>query len=173
MPLSRKLDDRHVVFINRMFPKKIRDDKRFRFSVVLGVGGNMGDVGRRLDHLWIYLSRLPQLQRVQSGVILKNPPFGYTEQADFFNTVIEITTSLGPRAFLRLLWRIEKRFGRTRSFQNAPRTLDLDIIFFDNRRVNYPELTIPHPHWSSRSSVKIPLRSMNRTFRRHYENLNI
>lgn len=173
MPLSRKLDDRHVVFINQMFPKKIRDDKRFRFSVVLGVGGNVGDVRRRLDHLWIYLSRLPQLQRVQSGVILKNPPFGYTEQTDFFNTVIEITTSLGPRAFLRLLWRIEKRFGRKRSFQNAPRTLDLDIIFFDNRRVNYPELTIPHPHWSSRSSVKIPLRSMNRTFRRHYENLNI
>lgn len=173
MPLSRKLDDRHAVFINQMFPKKIRDDKRFRFSVVLGVGGNVGDVRRRLDHLWIYLSRLSQLQRVQSGVILKNPPFGYTQQADFYNTVIEIATSLQPRALLRLLWRIENRFGRKRSFPNAPRTLDLDMIFFDNRRVNYPELSVPHPHWNGRPSVKIPLRSMHRTFRRRYENLNV
>lgn len=156
-----------------MFPKKINRDGSFRYLAILGVGGNIGDVKRRFGHLWIYLSRLSQLKRVQSGVILRNPPFGYTQQADFFNTVIEIATSLQPRELLRLVWRIEKRFGRRRSFSNAPRTLDLDILFFDNRCVDYPELTIPHPHWSSRASVKIPLRSMNRTFRRHYENLNV
>ncbi len=156
-----------------MFPMKIREEKVSRYSVIFGVGGNVGDVRRRLNHLWIYLSRLSQIQRVQTGVILKNPPFGYTKQADFFNTVIEISTSLQPRALLRLVWRIEKHFGRVRSFPNAPRTLDLDILFFDNRRIHYPELTIPHPHWSSRASVKIPLRSMNRTFRRQYENFNV
>jgi 2-amino-4-hydroxy-6-hydroxymethyldihydropteridine diphosphokinase len=156
-----------------MFPQQIREEKRFRHSVILGVGGNVGDVKRRLNHLWIYLRRFPQLQRVQSGVILKNPPFGYTQQSDFFNTVIEIRTLLQPRALLRLVWRIEKRFGRKRSFSNAPRTLDLDILFFGDLHIHYPELIIPHPHWSSRSSVKIPLRSMNRTFRRHYENLNV
>ncbi|MCX6073566.1 MAG: 2-amino-4-hydroxy-6-hydroxymethyldihydropteridine diphosphokinase [Campylobacterales bacterium] len=173
MTLSRKLDKQHTIFINPMFPHRVRDEKKFRYSVVLGVGGNVGDIGRRLNHLWIYLGRLVQLQRVQSGVILKNPPFGYTQQADFYNTVIEIATSLQPRVLLRLVWRIEKRFGRRRSFPNAPRTLDVDILFFDNRSIHYPELTIPHPHWGLRSSVKIPLRSMNRTFRRHYENLNV
>ncbi|MFA6395237.1 MAG: 2-amino-4-hydroxy-6-hydroxymethyldihydropteridine diphosphokinase [Sulfurimonas sp.] len=152
---------------------RIREEKVSRYSVIFGVGGNVGDVRRRLNHLWIYLSRFSQLQRVQTGVILKNPPFGYTKQPDFFNTVIEIATSLQPRALLRLVWRIEKHFGRVRSFPNAPRTLDLDILFFDNRSIHYPELTIPHPHWSSRTSVKIPLRSMNRTFRRQYENFNV
>ncbi len=173
MVLSRKLDQQHTVFITPMFPQRIRERKIFRYSVILGIGGNVGDVGRRLNHLWVYLGREAQLQRVQSGVILKNPPFGYTQQADFYNTVIEIYTSLQPKALLRLVWRIEKRFGRKRSFPNAPRTLDVDILFFDKRRVNDSELIIPHPHWSSRTSVKIPLRSMNRTFRRHYENLNV
>jgi len=173
MVLSRKLDQKHAVFITPMFPQSVQEEKKFRYRVVLGIGGNIGDVRRRFDHLWVYLGRLSQIQRVQSGVILKNPPFGYTQQADFYNTVIEIATSLQPRMLLRLVWRIENHFGRRRSFPNAPRTLDVDILFFDNRHVHYSELTIPHPHWSLRSSVKIPLRSMNRTFRRHYENLNV
>jgi 2-amino-4-hydroxy-6-hydroxymethyldihydropteridine diphosphokinase len=110
--------------------------------------------------LWIYLGRLPQICRIQSGVILRNPPFGFSEQQDFDNTVIEIGTSLEPKALLRLIWRIEKRFGRRRSFANAPRTLDLDILFFENRSVSTAELSIPHPHWNERVSVTIPLGSL-------------
>lgn len=174
MFLARVLDERHTVYINRNFPKKFSALKAFRYRVILGVGGNVGDVRRRMEYLWVYLGKLSQLKRVQSGVILKNPPFGYTQQDDFYNTVIEISTSLPPRVLLRLLWRIEKRFGRVRSFTNAPRTLDLDMIFFDNRTMDYPELKIPHPHWEKRSSVVIPLKSMARnTIRRHYENLNV
>jgi 2-amino-4-hydroxy-6-hydroxymethyldihydropteridine diphosphokinase len=146
-----------------MFPSKERVENKHRFSVILGVGGNVGDVRRRMEHLWVYLGKLSQLKRVQSGVILKNPPFGYTQQDDFYNTVIEISTSLSPRVFLRLLWRIEK-----------PRTLDLDVIFYGDKTLNYPELSVPHPHWKERSSVVIPLRSMARnTIRRQYENLNV
>lgn len=174
MFLARALDEKHTIYVSRRFPSKLHVTNNHRFSVVLGVGGNVGDVRRRMEHLWVYLGRLSQLTRVQSGVILKNPPFGYTQQDDFYNTVIEISTSLSPRALLRVLWRIEKRFGRVRSFTNAPRTLDLDMIFFDKRILDYPELKIPHPHWEKRSSVVIPLKSMARnTIRRQYENLNV
>ena len=160
MPLCRILDKHHRVYKNDNFPKKLSTSVRYRYRVVLGVGGNIGDTRRRMNHLWHYLGRLPQICRIQSGVILKNPPFGFLEQNDFDNTVIEIATSLQPKALLRLIWRIEKRFGRRRSFANAPRTLDLDILFFDNRKIQTEELSIPHPHWHERPSVTIPLKSL-------------
>lgn len=173
MPLCRKIDAAHTIYVNRYFPTQSRKRSGFRYRIVLGVGGNVGDVARRFNRLWIYLKRQSLLYPVRSGVVLKNPPFGYFEQDDFINTTIEIATSLEPRALLRQLWRIEKHFGRVRSFPNAPRTLDLDMIFFEDRVVNYPELIVPHPDWSGRPSVRIPLRSMRRTFRRQYENFDI
>lgn len=176
MVLRRVLDHRHCLWRTRHFPKRLGKKSSFRYRSVIGVGGNIGDSRRRMEHLWVYLGRVPQIERIQSGAILQNPPFGYTDQNDFDNTVIEIATSLEPRALLRLIWRIEKRFGRRRSFPNAPRTLDLDIIFFDNRTVRYNELIIPHPHWEERPSVTIPLgfvRQKRKTVRRRYENFDI
>lgn len=160
MFLARLIDERNTIYVNRTFPTKQTPVQRFRHRVILGVGGNVGDTKRLMKHLWIYFGRLSLLERVQSGVILKNPPFGHAEQADFYNTIIEISTSLQPQKLLRLLWRIEKRFGRVRSFPNAPRTLDLDIIFFDNRKIESKELTVPHASWKERPSVLIPLHSL-------------
>ncbi|MFA6188962.1 MAG: 2-amino-4-hydroxy-6-hydroxymethyldihydropteridine diphosphokinase [Sulfuricurvum sp.] len=176
MPLQRRLDEQHCVIINRYFPQSRSKPSGYRHRVVLGVGGNMGDTQRRLEHLWVYLRRSPQIYPTKSGVIVRNPPFGYTQQPDFDNTVIKIATSLTPRRLLRLLWKIEKHFGRKRSFANAPRTLDLDMIFFDNRTINTAELTVPHLGWKERLSVLIPLRSLGTNAqkrRRRYENLNL
>jgi 2-amino-4-hydroxy-6-hydroxymethyldihydropteridine diphosphokinase len=173
MYLARRIDALHTVYMSREIGPKKSSTRFFRHTTVLGVGGNVGDVRRRFDHLWTHLERLPQVAPIKRGVILKNPPFGYTQQADFYNTVFEIATSLRPRELLRLVWRIEHRYGRVRSFPNAPRTLDLDILFFDDIKINYPELTIPHPSWKQRVSVTIPLDSIKRTFRRQYENLNL
>ncbi len=176
MILCRKLDARHTLCKTSNFPKRLGKGRGFRYRVLIGVGGNVGDTKRRMEHLWVYLGRMPMLERTQSGAILKNPPFGYLDQNDFENTVIEIATSLEPRALLRLLWRIEKRFGRKRSFPNAPRTLDLDIIFFANKTVRHKELVIPHPRWRERPSVTIPLKSLDETgytLRRRYETLDI
>jgi 2-amino-4-hydroxy-6-hydroxymethyldihydropteridine diphosphokinase len=174
MPLCRVLDKSHSIYVDHNFPKVVRKVHGYRYRALIGVGGNIGDVKRRMNHLWIYLRRLSLLTPLRSGVILTNPPFGYTEQRDFDNTVIEIATSLEPKAFLRLIWRIEKRFGRCRSFANAPRTLDLDILFFGDRVVQTKELSIPHPHWNERVSVTIPLGSLaHKSVRRRYENLDI
>jgi 2-amino-4-hydroxy-6-hydroxymethyldihydropteridine diphosphokinase len=174
MPLCRKLDERHSIYVDHHFPKTLRKAEGYRYRVLLGVGGNIGDVKRRMNRLWVYLQKQSLLKIIRSGVILRNPPFGFTEQRDFENTVIEIATSLEPRALLRLIWRIEKRFGRRRSFANAPRTLDLDILFFEKRSIRSKELTIPHPHWKERVSVTIPLGSLaHKSIRRHYENFDI
>ena len=174
MPLRRNLDERHSIYVDRHFPQILSKADSYRYRVVLGVGGNIGDTRRRINHLWHYLGRLPQVCRIRSGVILRNPPFGYVDQGDFDNTVIEIGSSLEPKALLRLIWRIEKRFGRRRSFANAPRTLDLDILFFEKRFIRTKELSIPHPHWRERVSVIIPLGSLaQKSARRYYENLDV
>lgn len=135
--------------------RKVRS--HFRYESIVGVGGNIGDVKRRFEHLLVYLKRERRVEVVQTALILKNPPFGYEKQEDFLNTIMALRTSMQPRSFLRFLLHTEKRFGRKRSFANAPRTLDLDIIFFDNRVVRHKELQIPHPHWYERQSVVIPL----------------
>ena len=176
MPLKRRLDEQHSVFINRFFPYSRCKPLEYRHRAVIGVGGNVGDMQRRLMHLWIYLRRITQIYPIRNGVIVRNPPFGYTQQADFDNTVVEIATSLNPRRLLRRLLKIEKHFGRKRSFANAPRTLDLDMIFFDNRTMKTTQLTLPHPGYQERLSVLIPLRSLGpnaQKRRRRYENLNL
>jgi 2-amino-4-hydroxy-6-hydroxymethyldihydropteridine diphosphokinase len=88
---------------------------------------------------------------------LQNPPFGYTNQADFYNCIIVLKGNLSINSLFQLTSRLENRFGRVRSFQDAPRTLDIDIIFFKNQKINTKQLTIPHKDWQNRESVKIPL----------------
>ncbi|MCF6201907.1 MAG: 2-amino-4-hydroxy-6-hydroxymethyldihydropteridine diphosphokinase, partial [Hydrogenimonas sp.] len=78
----------------------------------------------------------------------------------FTNSLILAQTSLSPHRLMRYLLWVEKRFGRKRSFPNAPRTLDLDIIFFDNLHLKSRRLTLPHPHFAERDSVIIPMRFM-------------
>jgi len=125
--------------------------------VLVGIGGNIGDVPRRFDKLWIALSAQKGIETVASSEILLNPPFGYADQPDFYNAVIELVTKLTPMQLLFRLQEIERRFGRRRSFPNAPRSLDLDILFYGNTRVGRRRLVIPHPGWRSRDSVLLPL----------------
>ncbi len=154
--IKRKIGKGLTIYKGSFFPKKYIY-KRFRYESTIGVGGNISDVIRRLHKLLIFLQKDRRVSLKQTSIILKNPPFGFVDQDDFINTAIVVRTSMQPRAFMRYLLRVEKRFGRVRSFCNAPRTLDLDMLFFDNRTIEYPDLTVPHPSWSSRDSVLIPL----------------
>ena len=133
-----------------------------RYEVVVGIGGNVGDVRRRFEHLHFWIQRDKRVALLKTSLILKNPPFGYLSQEDFFNSIIVLKTSMQPKELLAYLMRLEKKFGRKRSFANAPRTLDLDIIFFDNRVIKTEKLTIPHAHWSQRESVLIPLAGLHK-----------
>ena len=157
MYCSRRLSKELTSFHGLHFPYTNKKQNSKRYSVTVGIGGNIGDVRRRFEHLFFYLKRERRLDIQQTSLILKNPPFGYKEQDDFFNSIMILQTSMTPQKFLDYLLRVEKKFGRKRSFANAPRTLDLDILFFDNRVIKTKKLTVPHPSWYMRESVVIPL----------------
>ena len=160
MYIKRGLNDSLTTFKNLRLTSTCRKKSSHRYSVTVGIGGNVGDVRRRFEHLVIFLKKDKRVDFVQRALILKNPPFGFINQDDFFNSIIVLQVSMQPLAFLDYLHRVEKKFARKRSFANAPRTLDLDIIFFDNRVVKLDRLTIPHVSWFERDSVVIPLRDI-------------
>ena len=161
MYLKHRLNDDLSIFKGLRFPYEAQQRISHRYQAVVGIGGNIGDVKRRFEHLFFDIKRDKRVELLGTALILKNPPFGFLDQDDFFNSIIVFKTSMQPRAFLDYLMRLEKKFGRRRSFANAPRTLDLDIIFFDNRVINSEKLTVPHSSWSTRESVIIPLSGLN------------
>ena len=142
----------------RTYPGQFKGKSGYR--VLLGIGGNMGDVVRRFDHLLFYLKRSSLVSVLETAPILRNPPFGYLDQEDFYNSLIRIETYLSPKALLRYVLSIEKVFGRKRLIKDGPRTLDIDIIFYENRTIKTKYLTLPHPGWKERASVLIPLSMM-------------
>lgn len=125
-------------------------------NILLGIGGNIGDVVRRFEKLLWVMRRFPMIRVIATSPILKNPPFGYLEQPYFYNAVIVIQTPLVPLHLLRLTQKLENRFGRKRLFHNAPRTLDIDIIRYGTLSIDIPLLTLPHPEALKRPSVTIP-----------------
>ncbi|MEF3190923.1 MAG: 2-amino-4-hydroxy-6-hydroxymethyldihydropteridine diphosphokinase [Campylobacterales bacterium] len=135
----------------------MRPKRTGRYRVLIGVGGNVGDVARRFRKLYRYLDQARWLKPEATAPLYHNPPFGYLDQPPFLNTLLLGRTSLSSSALLRRLLWTEKRFGRQRSFKNAPRTLDLDIIFFETKVVYNEKLRIPHPEWRARASVLVPL----------------
>lgn len=133
-----------------------------RYRALLGIGGNIGDVVRRFEHLFVYLQHSRSVHLLETAPILKNPPFGFTEQEDFMNSLLLIETDMTPRELLHYVLHAEKRFGRKRLFKDGPRTLDIDLIFYEDITMESRELTLPHPGWMKRTSVLVPLSMMKK-----------
>jgi len=158
--MKKQLSPAYQLFFEALYPYRRKRASVKPYRALLGIGGNIGDVRRRFRHLFVHLSREPFVEIIETAPILKNPPFGYLDQPDFYNTLIFVKTCLKPKALLRYILRVEKRFGRKRSFQDAPRTLDIDMIFYERVRLNTPRLCLPHHGWNDRDSVLIPLALM-------------
>ncbi len=158
--MRRELDSKNTLIVKRYFP--YTSANRGGYKALLGIGGNVGDVVRRFEHLFWYLKRSSFVHIIETAPILKNPPFGYLEQGDFYNSLILVETHLTPQALLRYMLRVEKVFGRKRLFKDGPRTLDIDIIFYENVKMETKSLTLPHPSWMQRDSVLIPLSMMKK-----------
>ncbi len=158
----KKLNDALTLIFTPHFPYHAKKISHKRHRALLGIGGNLGDVLRRFEHLFIDLKRKRVLTIVETSPVLKNPPFGFLEQDDFLNALILVETNMTPRELLKYVLRVEKRFGRKRLFKDAPRTLDIDLIFYENVTMQSKELTLPHPGWMQRSSVLIPLSMMRK-----------
>lgn len=150
------LDSDHFIEKNPLFPCQFFQKKR-RFEAIIGVGSNIAHEKRRLQLLVHYLLKSKWVSLHSTSPLFYNPPFGYLEQRSFYNGAFLISTELFPKQLLKILLQIEKHFGRIRSFENAPRKLDLDIIFFENFKMQNQKLTLPHRGYYQRASVLVPL----------------
>ena len=125
-------------------------------KVYIGIGSNIGD---RQGFIRRALKLMPDygvyVEKVSE--IIETPPYGYEEQPPFLNCVAEVVTFLPPLRLLKALQDIEHRLGRVRVIRWGPRTIDLDILFYDDLVVNTPALKIPHPDMGNRLFVLKPL----------------
>lgn len=131
-------------------------------SVVLGIGANIGTQDKILARFWHLLCFFASHSRifgVSTSPIYRNPPFGYANQAHFYNALITLSTSLSLLQIYALVFYAERKFGRVRKreFKNAPRTIDIDIIFYSDCIFRAKYLTLPHPSYHNRASVLIPM----------------
>ncbi len=159
--MKKVLSDTLILFTNENYPHRFNKKSKKTNQVTIGIGGNIGNTIRIFNKLFHALKTDARFDIVKTAPILKNPPFGYLEQNYFYNSIIVLDTNLSPKQCLKEFQRYENRFKRKRSFQDAPRTLDIDIIFFNrSKRPLFMEseiLTIPHKGWKQRESVTIPL----------------
>jgi 2-amino-4-hydroxy-6-hydroxymethyldihydropteridine diphosphokinase len=130
-------------------------------TAYIGMGGNLASgSGSPEATLSAAARRLESLGRVVCrSSLYSTEPVGFAGQPRFVNAVVALKTELEPRELLDGLLRIEREFGRDRAagFQNGPRTLDLDILLFDDLKINEPGLLIPHPRFAERAFVLVPL----------------
>ena len=124
---------------------------------VIALGSNLAEPARQVRAALSALEAHPQIQIEKTSSLYLTAPVGYDDQPDFVNAVCSVRTSLDGVSLLAVLNRIEADFGRERTFRNAPRTLDLDIIDFDGISSDDPHLTLPHPRAHERSFVMKPL----------------
>jgi len=123
----------------------------------LALGANLGDARATVEAAIGALERLPSTRLIARSSLYRTTPVGYADQPDFINAVALVETLLAPRALLDALLDLEQAQGRTRTFANAPRTLDLDILLYDGQTIHEPGLTIPHPRMHDRAFVLVPL----------------
>jgi len=123
----------------------------------VGIGSNLEDPRAQVQAAFQELDKLPHTRVVKKSSLYRSAPIGYADQPDFINAVAEIETSLSADEILVQLKAIETRHGRTRSFANAPRTLDLDLLLYGDARIRAKGLVVPHPRMHERAFVLKPL----------------
>ena len=128
-------------------------------SVLIALGGNVGDVRATFKLAISHILGAAQATLIARSSDYRTPPWGEEDQPPFVNACIEIETRLDPHALLYTLHKIEKKFGRDRSQEKrwGPRTLDLDLIAYDDAVLDRPELKLPHPRLFERAFVLVPL----------------
>jgi len=123
----------------------------------IGLGSNLEDPCRQLQRAFAEIEKLPGTRLLAQSSLYSSEPLGYADQSDFVNAVAKISTMLGPGELLQALLQIEQSHGRERTFRNAPRTLDLDILLYGEVQLHEEGLTIPHPQMHLRAFVLKPL----------------
>lgn len=135
--------------------------KRKWNQVYLGVGSNLGDRNKYIQDAIDSLNKDKYIKDVKCSTLIETKPYGNVEQGDFLNGVIELWTLMNPKELLNRLHEIESSAKRTREIHWGPRTLDLDILFYENTIMSTDELSIPHADIENRLFVLEPLCELN------------
>jgi 2-amino-4-hydroxy-6-hydroxymethyldihydropteridine diphosphokinase len=123
----------------------------------VGLGANLEEPRRQVETALQELDAIPRTRVLKVSSLYRSVPMGYATQPDFLNAVAQVDTGLDAPHLLAALQAIEARHGRRRSFANAPRTLDLDLLLFGESTLATDQLTIPHPRMHQRAFVLKPL----------------
>ncbi|MBN1484743.1 MAG: 2-amino-4-hydroxy-6-hydroxymethyldihydropteridine diphosphokinase [Chloroflexia bacterium] len=124
-------------------------------TALIGLGSNLGDRTAYLRRALVLLAQLGQLQAVSS--VYETPPWGYQEQPSFLNAACRLNTDLPAPALLEEMLHLEQDQGRQRQRHWGPRTIDLDLLFYDDLVLQTAGLTLPHPLLHQRAFVLVPL----------------
>jgi 2-amino-4-hydroxy-6-hydroxymethyldihydropteridine diphosphokinase len=122
----------------------------------IGLGANLGDPRAAVSEAVQSIAALPGVRLTRQSSLYGSAPVDAGGD-DYVNAVVEVQTRLKPHALLAQLQSIEHAAGRARPYRNAPRTLDLDILLYDQSELNDAELVIPHPRMGLRAFVLRPL----------------
>jgi 2-amino-4-hydroxy-6-hydroxymethyldihydropteridine diphosphokinase len=125
-------------------------------TAYIGIGANLGDASAQVQAAMVRLGQLPQTRLLAQSSLFSSAPVD-ADGDDYVNAVAKLDTRLGAQPLLQALQAIEIEFGRERSYQNAPRTLDLDILLFGNQTIATATLQVPHPRLTERAFTLIPL----------------
>ncbi len=122
----------------------------------IGIGANLGDAEDSVRRALTALDTIPSTGVTAQSALFRTAPID-ADGDDYINAVARIATSLSAADLLQALLALEQTFGRERSYLNAPRTLDLDLLLYDDQSIDSPSLTVPHPRMTARAFVLIPL----------------
>ena len=123
----------------------------------LGLGSNIGERERLLAEAVERLSDHPSVEVTAVSPLYETEPVGVTDQPAFLNIACRILTTLDPESLLAAALDIERELGRVRTIRWGPRTIDIDLLLYDNRDIRTPALTVPHPRLMERAFVLVPL----------------
>jgi len=128
-------------------------------TAFIALGGNVGDVRASFDRAVAMLCDGTAVRLAARSSDYRTPPWGVTDQPPFINAVIELSTSLTPRDLLARALEVERALGRERSRERrfGPRTIDLDLLAYDDLTLHGADLTLPHPQLFERAFVLVPL----------------
>lgn len=125
-------------------------------TAMIALGSNIGNSREYIDKAVNKLRKSTYISNVKQSDLIVTKPYGYTEQDDFLNGAVICRTIYSPHGLLRFMQSIENEAGRTREIHWGPRTLDMDLIFYDNEIINTPDLIVPHPDMHNRTFVLEP-----------------
>ncbi|MDC3417905.1 2-amino-4-hydroxy-6-hydroxymethyldihydropteridine diphosphokinase [Aquibacillus salsiterrae] len=134
-------------------------------NVYIALGSNILPRYTYLQKATLLLSKNNQITIEKQSSIYETEPVGYMEQSNFLNMVVEISTSLKPTELLDYCQKIEIELGRKREIKWGPRTIDLDILLYNQETIQTEQLTVPHPRMHERAFVLVPLCDLNPEFK--------